>query len=450
MSDHPNAHVAAWDKAFKRQGEIIYRQQLEKRFMSPSEVAEMRELDKEMESLQNMIDLENRRRTESGGRPGIRPDVGGTRFDTPTGLTYRPDGEHSYWVDLIASQLRQDFAAMDRLRRHATEVTTEFSTRAARGGVEYRDLSRTDGAGGQFVPPIWLIDEYVEYARAGRVTADRLRRQSLPPGTDSINVPKIATGTTTEIQTADNAAVSETDATDAVITAPVRTIAGQQDVAIQLLEQSPVSFDQVIFSDLLSDYSAKLDVQVLKGTGASGQMTGLLTTSGILDVDYTDPSPTVAELWPKLNKTVSDMSSQRFLPPEVIVMHPRRWAWVNAALDTAGRPIVVPTSNGPVNAVAVSRGLDPEQSVGVMAGLPVYVDANIPTTLGGGTEDVILVLRGSDVMLWESDIKTRVLPEPLSGTLTVRLQLYGYCAMAVRNAKGIATVTDTGLAAPTF
>jgi hypothetical protein len=32
--------------------------------------------------------------------------------------------------------------------------------------------------------------------------------------------------------------------------APVRTISGQQGVAIQLLDQSPIAFDEIIFRDL--------------------------------------------------------------------------------------------------------------------------------------------------------------------------------------------------------
>jgi hypothetical protein len=58
--------------------------------------------------------------------------------------------------------------------------------------VESRALSTTDGAGGDFVPPLWMVNEYVELARTGRPTADRVRNESLPTGTDQINVPKLS------------------------------------------------------------------------------------------------------------------------------------------------------------------------------------------------------------------------------------------------------------------
>src|SRR5204862_5933717 len=116
-----------------------------------------------------------------------------------------------------------------------------------------------------------------------------------PGGTDSINIPKVATGTATAVQTADNGAVAETDMTDTFINAPVRTIAGQQDVAIQLLDQSPVSFDEVIFRDLVADYATKVDLQVISGSGSAGQVPGVRGTAGSTTVTYTSAAPTVAQ-----------------------------------------------------------------------------------------------------------------------------------------------------------
>jgi hypothetical protein len=60
----------------------------------------------------------------------------------------------------------------------------------------------------------------------------------LRPGTDSINLPRIATPTATGVQSVDGRVTSMV-LTDDFITAPVRTIAGQQDAALQVLEQSP-------------------------------------------------------------------------------------------------------------------------------------------------------------------------------------------------------------------
>ncbi|MEU4168871.1 phage major capsid protein [Streptomyces sp. NPDC026665] len=359
--------------------------------------------------------------------------------------TYEKGNGRSYLQDLARLQLNMDAdgGARERLVRHAQDVATD---------PEYRDLLRTDGNGGYFVPPVWLMDQYIELARAGRAYANVVNNQPLPGGTDSINIPKVATGTTTAIQTADNGAVSETDATDTFINAPVRTIAGQQDVAIQLLDQSPVSFDEVIFRDLVADYATKTDLQVISGSGSSGQVTGVRATSGITTITYTDATPTVAKLYSKIADAVQRVHTLRFMAPTAIVMHPRRWASLLAASDSNGRPLVVPDAGNPQNAVATLGVVGSQQVVGQMHGLPVITDPSMPTNLGAGTnEDVVHVIRASDILLYESGIRSRVLPEVGSGNLTVRLQIYGYLAFtAARYPASVVEIGGTGLVAPSF
>lgn len=359
--------------------------------------------------------------------------------------TYERGNGRSYLQDLARVQLNMDGdgSAVDRLRRHAQDVETD---------PEYRDLTRTDGAGGYFVPPLWMMQDYVELARAGRAYANLCNGQPLPPGTDSINIPKVSSGTSTGVQTADNGNVSETDMTDDFVNAPVRTLAGQQDVAIQLLDQSPISFDQVVFRDLTSDFATKTDLQVISGSGSSGQVTGVRATSGIETITYTSATPTVAQLYSKIADAVQRVHTLRFMPPTAIVMHPRRWAYLLAATDTTGRPLVTPDAGNPMNNAATLGAVAAEQVVGQMHGLPVITDPNMPTALGTGTnEDVIHVLRASDLLLFESGIRSRVLQEVGSGTLTVRLQVYGYIAFtAGRYPQSIVEIGGSGLAAPAF
>jgi HK97 family phage major capsid protein len=350
----------------------------------------------------------------------------------------------SYIRDLVKHSMRMDDDGLsaERLARHAVEVRTD---------PEYRDLLRTDGNGGYFVPPAWLVSQYVDLVRGGRVTANLCFNGALPGGTDSLNFPKIATGTTAVIQTADNAAVSETDLTDTSVSAGVKTIAGQQDVAVQLLDQSPISFDEVIFRDLMSDYTKNLDIQVINGSNGSGQVKGILNATGINAVTYTDTTPTVGELYPKLADALNQAASGSGSQATAIVMHPRRWAWILTALDTTNRPLVVPSGPG-MNQIGTSGAMQFQGAVGNLLGVPVYVDPNIPTNLGAGTnEDRIIVMKADENYLYESSVRTRVLPEVGSGTLTVRLQVYGYLAFtAERRPTATSVVAGTGLVAPTF
>jgi hypothetical protein len=143
----------------------------------------------------------------------------------------------------------------------------------------------------------------------------------------------------------------------------------------------------------------------------------------------------------------------RFAPASAIVMHPRRWAWTTAALDTQTRPLVVPEANSAQNAVGVFSRPTAEGAVGTMQGLPVFLDANIPTNLGAGTnEDRIIVARFDDDLLFESDAPTvGVYDGVLSANLQVRIMVWGFFAFTfARYPKANSIITGTGLIAPTF
>ena len=359
--------------------------------------------------------------------------------------TYSERGDHSHIRDMIAAQIRNDQGAWERLRRHGSEVL-----------VEKRDITRVDGAGGEFVPPLWMVDDYGDFPRAGRMIANLVTQMPLPGGTDSINFPKITTGPQVGIQTADNGAVTETDMATSSATAPVRTIAGQQDLAIQLVEQSPLGggMDRLIYSQLAADYERALGAQIWNGSGAAGQLLGYLQMStgagAVNTISYTDGTPTVSELYPPLAQAVSQVHTNSFVGATAIVMAPRRWNWMLSALDGNLRPLVVPTANGAYMAQGVQTASDAFGPVGTMLGLPVYLDAAAPLLLGAGTEDAILVARFSDSILLEGSINTRVLPDVGSGTLTVRFQMYRYAAFTGnRRPQSISKITGTGLIAPT-
>jgi HK97 family phage major capsid protein len=361
-------------------------------------------------------------------------------------LTYRRADQRTSWIrDLILNHANQDPTGecRARLARHAEEVahSPEFQ--------EHRDLSRVDGEGGYFVPPAWLVDQYAELARPGRAFADLLRRQPLPGGTDSINVPKVLTGTATAIQTADLQPVAEIDLTDTFVNAKVQTIAGQQGVALQLIDQSPIAFDDVVFRDLIAAYAVNVDTQALYGSGVSGQILGVDNWPGVNTVAIATVD--IKGLYSALANAINTVQTTRYMPPTAIVMHPRRWAWLTSLLDLQSRPLFQPQATA-FNTAGTVTDVAAQGVVGAMLGLPIVVDANISTTLGtgtaAGTQDQIIVLRAEDVVLFESGVRARVLPEPRSNILSVVIQVYGYLALAVRYPGSICTVS--GLTQPTF
>jgi HK97 family phage major capsid protein len=343
----------------------------------------------------------------------------------------------SYFRDLTAVSLNRGDTqgAVERLRR---------------SDMEQRAISTTDGGIGEFVPPAWMTADYVALARAGRVTADLFSKQALPTGTDSINLPKITTGASTAEQTSQNSAVSNTDMVTTSVVGNVATIAGQQVVSVQLVEQSPVNLDQIILADLAADYATRLDTFCLSNN-ATGKK-GILNVSSTSASTYTDASPTVAELYSKIADVLQQIASNRYLPADAIVMHPRRWGFFLAAHDGQNRPLVLPNANAPYNATGVAGSVVGEGSVGTLLGLPVYLDANIPTNSGAGTnQDTIIAGRFSDLVLFEGTQRAEAFRETKADQLSVLFRLYNYAAIVTeRFPKSIGLVTGTGLVTPTF
>lgn len=322
-------------------------------------------------------------------------------------------------------------------------------------------LTTGNGAGGEFVPPLWLEEDFVRYVRPGRVTANLVPTFPLPAGTDSINIPKIATGTATALFTTQNSGVQETDLTTTSIASSVFTIAGGQTVSLQLLEQSPLNIDGVVLQDLAAAYAVSLNSLVLQGTGTSGQPTGIMEQSGIISVDLGQTLAGGVTLPQKIYLGVANAVQQiyttRFMAPEVIIMHPRRWASLIGAVDSAGRPLVVPRDGSQgtgFNLLASSEGPQAQGFVGTMQGLPVYADALIPINLTSDTitnTDAIIVCRISDLMMWESDIRAEAFQQTYAQNMSVYVRLYNYASFQPgRYPTSIAVITGGVLAAPTF
>ena len=351
---------------------------------------------------------------------------------------YRPDRpERSYFRDLYLSKTKGDREATDRLSGHALAT---------------RDINTTDTSGGDFVPPAYLVNEYIAKARAGRVTADLCSKFALPAGTDSINFPAITTGTANAAQASQNSALQETNLITATVTAPVTTIGGIQDVSVQLVEQSPIAFDQVIFADLAASHAQAVGSAVINGTGASGTLEGFVNADTVNTVTYTDASPTAAETVAKIADGISQVATARFLPADAIVMHPRRWYALCAGVDGSQRPLVVPSAQAQ-NTFGTADGVAAEGAVGNILGLPVYLDPNIATNSGSGTnQDIIIISRFADAYLFEGTPKAEVFRETLSAEATVRFRLYNYVAFTAERYVGVNTsiVSGTGLAAPSF
>lgn len=360
----------------------------------------------------------------------------GAAHVTREASTYSPENRNvSFFADAYRSQFGFDHDAQDRIQRHMREVT-----------VERRDITSSTLNG--LIPPLYLLDQAATLARAMRPFADQVPTYQLPATGMSIIVTRVTTGTATAAQTSGNTAAVETDMVTTDLTIPVVTIMGQQDVSRQALERGAVT-DSLIFADLVADYATKLDAGLINGSGSNGQHTGIINTASIGTDGYA--ATTVAAFYGSVNAALSRVASNRYAPASVIVMHPRRWHWLLSKADSSGRPFVVPaapaTAANPVGLGQTGYGI-----AGTLAGLPVIVDANVPTNLGTSTdEDRVIVTRISDHALWEGGLMTFSFDQAVNPPATIRLAVAGYSAFtAGRYPAGTSLVQGTGLVAPTY
>ena len=348
----------------------------------------------------------------------------------------------SYFRDRMF--MREDAAARVRLERHANEMDYEQRV----------NPNLVQGQGGYFAPPRWLIDQFAKAPRAHRSLAKLIDKAGccfpLPAGVSSMNVPRITTGNSENNQLSGGAS-SETDVVDAGLTSPVVTITGQADVALQLLEQSPAGahLDTMFFQDLQSAYDQQLETQLLVGAGPTTQPTpqfyGLLNLPNALTITYTSGSPSATAIFGSLGGIISRVGNNRKAPPDAWLMTTSRAAWLGSGEDQQQRPLMIAD-----NAVDVG-------SFDLLA-FPVEMNDAMPVTLSGnpgsfsftgGNQDAIVVVRSSDMLLFESQPTMMVGTEVLSGTLQARLQYRAYAAFIVRYPFGVCVLGGTGLAVQT-
>jgi HK97 family phage major capsid protein len=350
-------------------------------------------------------------------------------------FTYRPDGQHSFIRDVLFAG--EDPAAQVRLQQNDMETKGELVRRG--------DVTTADPGMAGIVPPLYLGDAFADYPRAGRPFADAVGAQPLPDTGMTVSVPKLATGAAVGSQINQADAVTEQDADTDLLTAPVVTIAGQQDVSRQAFDRTLPATDIVLIRDLMAAYNTELDRQLLNGTGTSGQHKGLNKVSSTSVIPYTSGSPTGVLAVKKIGAASSAVASSRFLTPDAIVLHPRRAYDLGTQYD-ATNP-VLPAGSTVARAVGTQAGGQPND----LLGMRVVVDPNVTTAYNASNQDVIYVVRLEDLLLWESPVRAFRFQEVLSGTLQVRLQVYSYSAwMPDRYPNGVGFVQGTGLVTPTF
>ncbi len=375
------------------------------------------------------------------------PVVRGAAVVTREQRTYHPGNDRTgaqFIADMMRSQLLGDVDAQQRLGRHMAEERVERGAE-----LEQRATLTTNWSG--LVVPQYLTDLVAPYAKAARPLADAIRKVPLPAEGMTVNTSRVTTASSVAVQT-QGTTVSETDVDDTILTVNVLTNAGSQSVSKQAAERGTGVLDTVL-QDLVTSYHSNLDNELLN------QATNGLATvaTGITWTDNTDP--TAVELWPKIwqaQGAVEAALKNVAAGDVIVVMHPRRWAWVNAALSSSSPLIAQAGVPAGVNTGGVDFAARYGSGYrGTIGGLPVVVDANIVTNLGSATnQDEVYVVAANESFLWEdasAPLFIRTDTGPGVKSLLVDVVVYGYFAMTHARYSGSSQrITGSGLVTPSF
>ncbi|MEU0397950.1 hypothetical protein ABZ208_35395 [Streptomyces sp. NPDC006208] len=358
--------------------------------------------------------------------------------------TYRKDQDplgKQFLMDISRQFMFQDVEASHRLAQHMREERVERA--------EYMQRAVGTGAFAGLTVPQYLTDLYAPATAALRPFADVCNRHPLPEAGMSVNISRITTASGAALQSAENAAVQETNMDDTLLTVNVQTAAGQQTVSRQAIDRG-TGIEDVTMQDLFNRVATVLDSTLLN------QATNGLTNVAQA-VTYTDATPTGAELYPKILGAAAGVEGALLAMgrPSHAVMHSRRWYWLSSQMSSTW-PLInwsgVPVQAGGTANSGSSYNSGPR---GVLpCGLEVVVDNNIATNLGAGTnEDEVYVVPSSECHLWEDPNAPLFIraEQPAAASLGVLLVAYSYFAYTFgRYTNGTQKVSGTGLITPAF
>jgi hypothetical protein len=341
-------------------------------------------------------------------------------------------------MDVTRNFLYQDPSAQTRLARHMSEERVE------RG--QYLERATGTGAFAGLTVPQFLTEMFAPAVAARRPFADAMTALPLPAAGMTVNISRITTPSEVDLQANENDAAAEQDMDDTLLTETVQTAAGQQTISRQAIDRG-TGIEEITMRDLQRRYATNLDSKIINQA-----TTGLLAVA--TDITYDDADPTGADLYPRIleGAAASEAALLGQADPDVVVMHSRRWYWLQSQMVSTwpliGQPGIDPRHGGENLAETYGSGFR-----GILpSGMRVIVDNNIPINISS-TQDTVVVVPRDESFLWEDPDAPQFIraEQAKAANLGVLLVLFGYFAYTMRRyANSHQQILGTGLTTPAF
>ena len=337
---------------------------------------------------------------------------------------YSPSSSRSWFRDIANKGIDPDARpALDMHRRQESDLAR----------LENRAVNAA-GFGGLIVPS-YLTDLLSPALRTASPLTDLIGTPLPDLDTDSVDgngglvviIPKVTTAITSTV-VAENTGLSQTDPATSSVQIPVVMVSAQLQVSLQSAERA--NLDLMIARELIGAINATTEQLVINGTGAGVQPTGLLVQAGTTGITYTNASPTGISALPKLGACLSSSATlfQRG-PADVIVSHPRFWAWLGSVGE-----VVEPPAPWEI----LTLGADVVGSCGV------------PVNLGAGTNETrLLTFPRAAIYCGVTDVLVETNPQvsTLAGQLTVTFTARRYLAISAIWPQAVSILQGTGMLA---
>jgi HK97 family phage major capsid protein len=303
----------------------------------------------------------------------------------------------------------------------------ENTIRASLGNEDARQYvlaaaDTTDNAG--LIPTRQLTTVINGLANNTRSAIDAISTGTLPDAGMSFEIPKITT-LPTVAETAEAGGPSNTDQASSYVTVSVKKYAGQQQFSVELFDRSSPLFIQELMNNMAAQYAAATDkaVYTALASGATADATTITTY------------PTASELLGVVSRGAASVYTNTQGFAKNILMNTSQWANL-MTLNESGRPIYMAAQ--PSNAGGVVR---PDSIRGNVAGLDLFVSANVPTANNEDKDDSILIINPTAYTWYESP--TYQLRADVIASGEILVAMYGYGAIATKIGAGAFGVNKT-------
>ena len=316
------------------------------------------------------------------------------------------------------SKPRLEFTAAKYLEN---TIRASLGEESARMYVAAAD-DTTDNAG--LVPTRQLTEVINGLANTTRSSIDAISRGVLPDAGMTFEIPKITTMPTVA-ETAEAGAPSETDQESSFLSVTVKKYAGRQTFSVELLDRTSPLFFNELLSNMAAAYAKATDtaVHTAIATGATADSTTLATY------------PTAAELLGFVSRGAASVYSNTQGFARNMIANTSQWANL-MTLNDSGRPIY--NAAQPSNAGGIVR---PDSIRGNVAGLDLYVTANVASANDTDKDDSILIVNPAAYTWYESP--TYRLRADVIATGQISVAVYGYGAVATKIGAGAFGINKT-------